>query len=154
MEEIRETIQRNLKDWLESFQTHLPPGFCEPPTKDSLAFSNVPTIAYYGLHLYHCMHILLYGQLDLICMYQDTQWQASPAFIKAGEHAVACANVRGMLPVNGIHVADIFSRRLLNQSSRQIHTFTCCIGFSARTSFNRPSSSSSLPANLDRCLIR
>jgi xylanolytic transcriptional activator XlnR len=40
------------------------------------------------------MHVLLYGQMDLVRMYEDARWQASPDFLKAGKHAMACANVR------------------------------------------------------------
>jgi hypothetical protein len=50
-------------------------------------------LAYYGLHMYHCMFVLLHGPMDVVQMYQDHEWQASSDFLSAGEHAVACANV-------------------------------------------------------------
>lgn len=96
LETIREKIQANLALWFDSLRAHLPPDFCDSVNRSSSTnptISACPTIAYYGLHLYHCMHVLLYGQIDLVRMYEDTEWQASPDFIKAGEHAMACANI-------------------------------------------------------------
>ena len=52
-----------------------------------------PRIAMYAEHMYHCMWILLYGKLDLGLMYGDTEWLSSVEFLKAGDHAVACAKV-------------------------------------------------------------
>jgi xylanolytic transcriptional activator XlnR len=96
LETIREKIQANLTLWFDSLRAHLPPDFCDSVNRSNNTnptISACPTLAYYGLHLYHCMHVLLYGQLDVVRMYEDVEWQASPDFIKAGEHAMACANV-------------------------------------------------------------
>lgn len=102
LSKIRENIQRNLNSWLESFRAHVPPAFCDSITKPSSAYLRsvaVPCMSYYGLYLYHCLHILLYGKMDLVCMYEDVEWQVSPDFLKAGEHATACANVLSTLKV-------------------------------------------------------
>lgn len=39
------------------------------------------------------MHILLYGKMDFVSMYSDLEWQASPDFLAAGEHANRCAEL-------------------------------------------------------------
>lgn len=86
---IRENILQHLRIWLDSFSKNLPPKFCEIIS----ITSEIPALAYYALYLYHCLHILLYGQMDLIRMYEDTGWQASSDFLVVGEHAIVCANV-------------------------------------------------------------
>lgn len=86
---IREKILQHLRTWFESFSKYLPPNFCE-----NIGISlEMPALAYYALYIYHCLHILIYGQMDLISMYEDTEWQASSDFLAAGEHAIVCANV-------------------------------------------------------------
>lgn len=43
------------------------------------------------------MYVLLYGKMDFVAMYNDASWLASwlasPDFLLAGEHAVACAKI-------------------------------------------------------------
>jgi hypothetical protein len=93
--------------WNKSLQPHLSP-FARPDpiqsysytTHDSSlydsnnpAISMLPKIVLYAKHLYHCMHILLYGKMDFVSMYSDLEWQASPGFLAAGEHANRCAEL-------------------------------------------------------------
>jgi hypothetical protein len=89
LDKMQIVLLDNLQTWLASFQKHVPPEFCITMK----VYPETPTVAYYALHLYHCMHILVYGKMDLINMYDDIEWQKSPSFIKAGEHAVSCATV-------------------------------------------------------------
>lgn len=107
---VREKIQENLGLWFDSFRALLPPDFCDYVSRSGgtgPTISAYPTIAYCGLHLYHCMHVLLYGQMDLVRMYEDAEWQASPDFIRAGEHAMACANVSHPSNTTGPQPASI-----------------------------------------------
>jgi len=59
--------------------------------------SSYPKVVLYGKHLYHCMHILLYGTMDFVQMYNDLEWQSSSEFLKAGEHANFCGKVGSMI---------------------------------------------------------
>ncbi|KAJ5658345.1 uncharacterized protein N7484_001994 [Penicillium longicatenatum] len=93
--EIKSNILLNLEQWFNSFIGLAGPDFytiadpeCTLPPPP-----NIPKVAYYGLHMYHCMFVLLHGPMDIVRMYKDHAWQASSDFITAGEHAVACANV-------------------------------------------------------------
>ncbi|KAJ5937822.1 hypothetical protein N7454_004164 [Penicillium verhagenii] len=109
LSEIKANILHNLEQWLTSFTALVGPEFykiavpecTEPPPP------GIPKVAYYGLHMYHCMFVLLHGPMDIVRMYKDHAWQASSDFITAGEHAVACANVS---PVAQIEKLDFFSR--------------------------------------------
>ncbi|KAJ5627840.1 hypothetical protein N7490_010068 [Penicillium lividum] len=93
--EIKTKILHNLELWFNSFtalvgtefSTIANPECTLPPLPE------IPKVAYYGLHMYHCMFVLLHGPMDIVRMYKDHIWQASSDFITAGEHAVACANV-------------------------------------------------------------
>lgn len=80
------------------------PGFVQLAEVESetSALHCEPHIAYYALHLYHCMHILLYGPMDIVVMYEDLKWQASAEFIAACEHANACAKVGGEMAYRDI----------------------------------------------------
>lgn len=92
---IQNKIVHNLEVWLHSFVALVGSDFCgiaEPEYEFSPALE-IPTVAYYGFHMYHCMFVLLHGPMDVVRMYQDHAWQASSEFLTAGEHAVACANV-------------------------------------------------------------
>ncbi|PWY91683.1 hypothetical protein BO94DRAFT_461610 [Aspergillus sclerotioniger CBS 115572] len=92
---IQKNIVENLDVWSRSFIALVGPDFCriaEPGYEFSPALE-IPTVAYYGFHMYHCMFVLLHGPMDVVRMYQDHAWQASSEFLAAGEHAVACANI-------------------------------------------------------------
>ncbi|CAI7638565.1 unnamed protein product [Penicillium glandicola] len=92
--EIRQRIIQNLEQWFHSFAALVGPNFCmiaDPECELSPA-PEIPTVAYYGLHMYHCMFVLLHGPMDVVRMYQDHAWQASSDFLTVGEHAAACAN--------------------------------------------------------------
>jgi hypothetical protein len=105
-EDIRNVIEQNLQSWNSSLQQQLH-GFLRSgnPSKEIGAYepcdqelyipqkSLYPKVVLYGKHLYHCMHILLYGTMDFIQMCNDPQWQSSSDFLKAGEHANSCAKV-------------------------------------------------------------
>ncbi|KAJ5959869.1 uncharacterized protein N7479_007019 [Penicillium vulpinum] len=93
--EIRQNIVQNLEQWFHSFAGLVGPNFCmiaDPECELSPA-SEIPKVAYYGLHMYHCMFVLLHGPMDVVRMHQDHAWQASSDFLIVGEHAVVCANV-------------------------------------------------------------
>ena len=94
--EIKTNILHRLEQWFNSFSLLVGKDFCSiaDPECDITPPSNVPKVAYYGLHMYHCMFILLHGPMDIVQMYKDHAWQASSDFLAAGEHAAACANVR------------------------------------------------------------
>ncbi|PYH42273.1 fungal specific transcription factor domain-containing protein [Aspergillus saccharolyticus JOP 1030-1] len=91
----RKVIIQNLRLWLDSFESLVEPSFCRiaEPGCELMPSPNAPAVAYYGLHMYHCMFVLLHGRMDVVRMYHDLEWQASADFLTAGEHAVACANV-------------------------------------------------------------
>lgn len=95
LDEIRKNIVKNLHQWFSSFSSLAGEEFCAIADTEckSPPPSRTPTAAYYGLHMYHCMFILLHGPMDLVRMHHDLEWQLSSNFLIAGEHAVACANV-------------------------------------------------------------
>ncbi|PYH96658.1 hypothetical protein BO71DRAFT_417683 [Aspergillus ellipticus CBS 707.79] len=92
---IRKKIIQNLAQWFHSFASLVGSEFCTiaEPECESCPAAEAPAVAYYGFHMYHCMFVLLHGPMDVVRMYQDLEWQASPEFLTAGEHAVACANI-------------------------------------------------------------
>ncbi|KAJ5291303.1 hypothetical protein N7478_000554 [Penicillium angulare] len=93
--EIKANILHNLAQWFDSFTLLVGQDFpaIADPECDLTPPPNIPRVAYYGLHMYHCMFILLHGPMDIVRMYKDHEWQASLDFLTAGEHAAACANV-------------------------------------------------------------
>lgn len=54
-------------------------------------FPSEPKLLLYGWHIFHCLHIVLYGKLDLIQMFRNTEWLLSNDFLLAAEHAGQCA---------------------------------------------------------------
>ncbi|PWY68391.1 hypothetical protein BO70DRAFT_374357 [Aspergillus heteromorphus CBS 117.55] len=92
---IRGKIVHNLDRWFHSFAALVGSDFCTiaEPHCEFCPAAEVPAVAYYGFHMYHCMFVLLHGPMDVVRMYQDLAWQASSEFLIAGEHAVACANI-------------------------------------------------------------
>ena len=54
---------------------------------------SIPLAAIYGLHVYHCLHVLLYGKMDLIRISEDIEWMSSGDFIRVGRHSRCCAKV-------------------------------------------------------------
>ncbi|KKY18907.1 putative transcriptional activator xlnr [Phaeomoniella chlamydospora] len=94
---IRNNIQSHLDEWSASFRKHDDLGILNHSTQTNVTTMTnqkcPPRLIYYGNHLFHCLHILLYGPMDLVSMFEDAEWQASPDFIKAGEHAMDCAKV-------------------------------------------------------------
>ncbi|GLA07842.1 hypothetical protein AnigIFM60653_009081 [Aspergillus niger] len=95
---VQKNILQNLEIWYHSFEALVGSEFCAiaEPDCDSFPAADIPTVAYYGFHMYHCMFVLLHGPMDVVRMYQDLTWQSSSDFLTAGEHAVACANVLDM----------------------------------------------------------
>ncbi|OJI82498.1 hypothetical protein ASPTUDRAFT_123034 [Aspergillus tubingensis CBS 134.48] len=92
---VQTNILQHLKMWYQSFEALVGSEFSliAEPDCHSCPVAEVPPVAYYGFHMYHCMFVLLHVPMDVVRMYQDLTWQASPDFLTAGEHAVACANV-------------------------------------------------------------
>jgi hypothetical protein len=87
---------QNLEQWIQSLNRKI-------GLDDSASFEQDdnpsqidahPRLAIYARHVYHCLHILLFGQMDLVQMYNDSHWLSSPDFIKAGEHAGQCSKVK------------------------------------------------------------
>lgn len=113
---MQKNILQNLEIWYRSFEALVGSEFCAiaEPDCDSFPAADIPTVAYYGFHMYHCMFVLLHGPMDVVRMYQDLTWQSSSDFLTAGEHAVACANVSH--PKS--HCNILINRKLL---SFQIH---------------------------------
>ena len=103
---IRKDIETRLQVWNRSLQHQLR-NFLHPKsvTRQTTAYevydeelyvpgkSLFPKVVIYGKHLYHCMHIFLYGTMYFVQMYNDLEWQSSPDFLKAAEHANSCAKV-------------------------------------------------------------
>lgn len=118
LDEIRKDIIENLEEWFSSFSSLVGQDFCtiaDAECKSSRP-PGTPTAAYYGLHMYHCMFILLYGPMDLVRMHTDLEWQMSADFLIAGEHAVACANVSITYPLYAL--AD--TKKALISSMKQV----------------------------------
>lgn len=116
--EIKSNILQNLEQWFNSFIGLAGPDFYTIATPECTLPPppNIPKVAYYGLHMYHCMFVLLHGPMDIVRMYKDHAWQASSDFIIAGEHAVACANVS--LPTK-------HSFRISIDDSTRLHVTSC-----------------------------
>ena len=111
MTDIRNNILQNLHLWDRTLQdllaqerspsesTHTHDGMVDGIVKvfdldaylpDSVASSKV---VLYGRHIWHCLHVLLFGTMDIVQMYRDLDWQSSSDFVQAGEHAISCAKV-------------------------------------------------------------
>ncbi|RAH57705.1 hypothetical protein BO85DRAFT_459695 [Aspergillus piperis CBS 112811] len=92
---VQTNILQHLRMWYQSFEALVGSEFrsIAEPDCHSCPVAEVPPVAYYGFHMYHCMFVLLHGPMDVVRMYQDLTWQSSADFLTAGEHAVACANV-------------------------------------------------------------
>lgn len=91
---VRRNIETNLLAWQQTLAGHLVRlglSFSTPMNESAEGFER--KLILYGRHLYHCMHVLLYGAMDLVQMYKDHEWQTSPDFLKAAEHANNCAEV-------------------------------------------------------------
>ena len=54
---------------------------------------DIPLATIYGIHVYHCLQVLLHGKMDYIHMYEDNRWISSPDFLKVGFHSGRCAKV-------------------------------------------------------------
>jgi hypothetical protein len=95
LDRVRRKIEDHLQSWYASLRRFATDDLCQVSMPDyNLAEPHGhPTVAYYALHLYHCMQILLYSHMDALQMYHDLEWQSSPDFIVAGEQAMSCANV-------------------------------------------------------------
>ncbi|KAK0387014.1 hypothetical protein NLU13_5328 [Sarocladium strictum] len=95
LDRVRGKIEDHLQSWYASFRRFATGDLCQVslPNYNLVDPFQHPTVAYYALHLYHCMHILLFSRMDALQMYNDLEWQSSPGFIAAGEQAMSCANV-------------------------------------------------------------
>ncbi|CAK7217093.1 hypothetical protein SCUCBS95973_003034 [Sporothrix curviconia] len=56
-------------------------------------FPSEPKLLLYAWHMLHCMYTLLYGKLDPVDIFQDTEWLLSNDFLLAAEHADKCTKV-------------------------------------------------------------
>lgn len=91
--EIRGQIEKKLEMWMASLQRQVSQYKSREVPQRDVSTSTWHRLALYAEHMYHCMYILLYGKMDFVAMYNDIAWLASPDFIKAGEHAMACGKV-------------------------------------------------------------
>ncbi|KAF8853852.1 hypothetical protein BDZ45DRAFT_706805 [Acephala macrosclerotiorum] len=98
MIDIRNNIEQNLRIWDRTLQDILiqntDPTNLDAANTGSTASSKV---VLYGRHIWHCLHVLLFGTMDFVEMYRDHSWQASTDFIQAGEHAISCAKLAGSI---------------------------------------------------------
>jgi hypothetical protein len=119
MTDIRDNIQQNLRVWERTLQERLLRNSAsvisqedsnyfgiKPPKNDSDNFSKV---VLYGRHIWHCLHILLFGTMDFVEMYKDLSWQASADFVQAGEHAISCAKVSSLSSATSIATDNLDS---------------------------------------------
>lgn len=104
VESMREATQRNLDAWEASVRRHSQDQNCDNISArardmtagDSLqeqhrSYPSEPKLLLYGWHIFHCFHILLYGKMDLVQMFRDTDWLLSRDFLVTAEHARHCA---------------------------------------------------------------
>ena len=99
----RQAIEQNLRLWMYSLRLKLGDvelGQDEPNVEkdeeteaDWIRITSHPLLAIYGRHVHHCMYMLLYGRVDFVEMYKDTEWISSPDFLEAVDHASRCAKV-------------------------------------------------------------
>ncbi|KAK5062008.1 hypothetical protein LTR44_003383 [Exophiala sp. CCFEE 6388] len=128
---LRANIEDKLIIWGCSFHGLLGLGPQDLPTS--------PLIACYAYHIYHCLYVLLYGLMDLVSMYENTEWQASRDFILAGEHAMACASdpeLSLMSRLFGTYLLQasfifLFLARKLPQTSKSIIIENCEVNMTA-----------------------
>jgi hypothetical protein len=101
MVDIRNNITQNLQAWHRTLETLLEhQAITESSnqaeildTSSSTKISHNSKVILYSRHVWHCLHILLFGTMDFVEMFKDLSWQASSDFVQAGEHAMACAQV-------------------------------------------------------------
>ncbi|CAK7244555.1 MAG: hypothetical protein STHCBS139747_006097 [Sporothrix thermara] len=60
-------------------------------------FPSEPKLLLYAWHMLHCMYTLLYGKLDPVDIFQDTEWLLSNDFLLAAEHADKCTKVTAQI---------------------------------------------------------
>ena len=104
---FRTAIERNLGIWMCSLRRQLGEvdrtelrldgpsveHVNEDSETDRIKLESYPKQVLYGRHICHCLYILLYGKMDFVDMYRDSEWLSSPDFLKAGDHANSCARV-------------------------------------------------------------
>lgn len=61
-------------------------------------YPSEPKLLLYAWHMLHCMYTTLYGKLDPVDIFQDTDWLLSKDFLVAAEHADKCTKVSLPLP--------------------------------------------------------
>jgi xylanolytic transcriptional activator XlnR len=111
MTDIRSNIEQNLQIWDKTLQDVLArnAAFADPDQTNGSMKGGFPKafdydsylsdtaasskVVLYGRHIWHCLHILLFGTMDIVQMYRDLAWQSSSDFVHAGEHALICAKV-------------------------------------------------------------
>lgn len=162
VESMRESIQQNLDTWRQSIRRHFPQQSCDSISTrardgdvvDGLqeretSYPSDPKMLLYGWHLFHCFHILLYGKMDLIEMFSDTDWLLSRDFLITAEHAGHCAKGRVAL-VSRSNCSVGFYRRATeikaNRRNRSLLRYSCltqnyiCLSsYLGRTSYSRRS---------------
>jgi hypothetical protein len=99
---MRKSIEGNLKTWEKSTRRLCDLSVVSPiehgkiltwttPGQQDEVFPSDPKVLLYGWHIFHCLYIVLYGKLDFIQMFRDTEWLLSKDFLIAAEHAGQCA---------------------------------------------------------------
>lgn len=114
---MRKSIEENLNTWETSVRRLSPRA--RPPVRnrsghaasvivwqlgrqrhddnDDEVLPSEPRVLLYAWHIFHCLYIVLYGKLDLVCMFHDTDWLLSNDFLVATDHASKCVRVRQTL---------------------------------------------------------
>lgn len=125
VEFMRESTQRNLDNWEASVRRHFPAQHCDSISdrardrdvahtlqEQSRSYPSEPKMLLYGWHLFHCFHILLYGKMDLVQMFSDTDWLLSRDFLVTAEHAGHCAKESAVL-ISRAQPPSLFLQRKL-----------------------------------------
>ncbi|CAK7204980.1 hypothetical protein SEUCBS139899_007743 [Sporothrix eucalyptigena] len=60
-------------------------------------FPSEPKLLLYAWHMLHCMYTILYGKLDPVDIFEDTEWLLSNDFLIAAEHADKCTKVTAQI---------------------------------------------------------
>lgn len=165
MTDIRNNIEQNLRQWDRTLKDHLArcqthqiseqdDGVIERRDHRSSDYdsesldSTNSKVVFYGRHIWHCLHVLLFGTMDFVEMYRDLAWQASTDFVQAGEHAISCAKVSfTLLCLSAIHKQQLTPTSSQARSSSWIRSSITCIAILEPISCNHPSYFSSWPRN-------
>jgi xylanolytic transcriptional activator XlnR len=95
-------------------------GQLRDPNDVNEEFPLEPRLLLYAWHMLHCMYTILYGKLDPVDIFQDTEWLLSNDFLIAAEHADKCTKVGPCSSLISLYNFSLITPPIPNQVTSQI----------------------------------